>query len=275
MAKEAICALKGVSFAYPGTSHFALSNIDLEIYRGERVAIVGENGSGKSSLAKHLNALLQPTQGVCLICGWDTRDPERLFDIRRTVAMVFQNPDNQIVAAVVEEDVAFGPENLGLPPEEISKRVDWALDVTGLSELRQRPTYALSGGQKQRLAVAGALAMNPEVLVLDEATSMLDPSGREELLALFSTLRDRGMTLVQITHRTEEILDCDRVLILGGGCLIWSGTPIELFLEPDRLFEWGLDVPDVVLFWHKLRVRGLIERTVSPSPLEVVESLCR
>lgn len=275
MAKEAICALKGVSFAYPGTSHFALSNIDLEIYRGEQVAIVGGNGSGKSSLAKHLNALLQPTQGVCLICGLDTRDPERLFDIRRTVAMVFQNPDNQIVAAVVEEDVAFGPENLGLPPEEISERVDWALDVTGLSELRRRPTYALSGGQKQRLAIAGALAMNPEVLVLDEATSMLDPSGREELLALFSTLRDRGMTLVQITHRTEEILDCDRVLILGGGCLVWNGTPIELFLEPDRLFEWGLDVPDVVLFWHKLRVRGLIERTVPPSPLEVVESLCR
>ncbi|WP_198468491.1 energy-coupling factor transporter ATPase [Acetomicrobium sp. S15 = DSM 107314] len=275
MAKEAICALKGVSFAYPGTSHFALSNIDLEIYRGEQVAIVGENGSGKSSLAKHLNALLQPTQGVCLICGLDTRDPERLFDIRRTVAMVFQNPDNQIVAAVVEEDVAFGPENLGLPPEEISERVDWALDVTGLSELRRRPTYALSGGQKQRLAIAGALAMNPEVLVLDEATSMLDPSGREELLALFSTLRDRGMTLVQITHRTEEILDCDRVLILGGGCLVWNGTPIELFLEPDRLFEWGLDVPDVVLFWHKLMVCGLIERTVPPSPLEVVESLCR
>jgi len=162
-----------------------------------------------------------------------------------------------------------------LPPEEISERVDWALDVTGLSELRRRPTYALSGGQKQRLAIAGALAMNPEVLVLDEATSMLDPSGREELLALFSTLRDRGMTLVQITHRTEEILDCDRVLILGGGCLVWNGTPIELFLEPDRLFEWGLDVPDVVLFWHKLRVRGLIERTVPPSPLEVVESLCR
>ncbi len=275
MTGDCLARFSGVSFTYPGSLSPALTGIDLEIARGEWVAVLGSNGSGKSTLARHLNALLVPTQGDCFVKGLNTKSEEGKREARKTVSMVFQNPENQIIAAVVEEDVAFGPENLGLPSSDIRDRVRWALTISGLEKMARKPVYALSGGQKQRLAVAGAIAQKPPCLVLDEATTMLDPRGRKDLMDVLSALHSEGMTLVSITHRLEEILLCDRCLVLSEGGIVWTGTPMGLFLLGDRLKKWGLDVPGIVKEWELLVERGLIDQGVAPRIGEMVEALCR
>ncbi len=249
---------EGLSHRYAGAKSPALNGIDLSIASGEWVAIVGPNGSGKSTLAKHLNALLLPCQGKVFVDGMDTADPGKLWDIRRRVGMVFQNPDNQIVATIVEEDVAFGPENLGVPSAEIRARVDAALQRVGMAEFCRREPHLLSGGQKQRVAIAGALAMQPLCLVLDEATSMLDPVGRAELLGLMAELnRDLGLTVVQITHHMDEAVQAKRVLVMHEGRIVIDDHPAAVFARETDLEAYGLDLPTIVQVGSALRARGV------------------
>ena len=239
--------LNNVSYRYEGAAQNALSGVTMTIEDGEMLAIVGHNGSGKSTLAKHLNGLLLPTGGNVPIDGMDTKNEEELLAIRQRVGMVFQNPDNQLVTTIVEEDVGFGPENLGVPPKEIRGRVDAALESVGMTAYADKASHALSGGQKQRIAIAGMLAMQPEVLVLDEATAMLDPEGRREVLEIVKRLhRETGLTVVMITQFMEETLSCDRVVVMGGGKLQFSGTPREVFRRSAELRALGLDVPETV-----------------------------
>ena len=236
----------------------ALDHIDLTITAGEFVAVIGTNGSGKSTLAKHLNALLLPTSGDCLINGLSTTQPENLWKIRQLVGMVFQNPDNQIVATVVEEDVAFGPENLGLPPAQIVERVETALELVGMSDYRLHGPHLLSGGQKQRVAIAGALAMQSQCLVLDEPTAMLDPLGRQEVLQTVKELHaSSGMTVVYITHFMEEAAAADRIVVMGAGKVLYSGSPVEVFSQVALLKELGLDVPLAAEIAKRLRENGI------------------
>ena len=237
---------------------WALDHVSLEIAAGEFVAVIGRNGSGKSTLAKHLNALLIPGSGTCIIDGIDTKDFGRIWDIRQRVGMVFQNPDNQIVASIVEEDVAFGPENLGLPPAEIRRRVDEALAMVGMTEYRLHGPHLLSGGQKQRVAIAGVLAMQPRCLVLDEPTAMLDPVGRAEVLDAVCRLhREEGITVVYITHFMEEAVAAGRVVVMDAGRIILDGTPGEVFQDVDKIRGLGLDVPVAADVAAQLRRRGL------------------
>lgn len=239
--------LNNVSYRYEGAAQNALSGVTMTIEAGEMLAIVGHNGSGKSTLAKHLNGLLLPTGGNVTIDGMDTKNEDALLAIRQRVGMVFQNPDNQLVTTIVEEDVGFGPENLGVPPKEIRGRVDAALKSVGMTAYADKASHALSGGQKQRIAIAGMLAMQPEVLVLDEATAMLDPEGRREVLEIVKRLhRETGLTVVMITQFMEETLSCDRVVVMGGGKLQFSGTPREVFRRSAELRALGLDVPETV-----------------------------
>lgn len=244
-----IIRLENVHFQYEREGDApiqALRGVDLAIQPGEYVVILGHNGSGKSTLAKHLNALLLPTQGDVWVNGWNTRDPDRVRDVRVTVGMVFQSPDNQIVATVVEEDVAFGPENMGLPHGEIVRRVDWALEQVKMSAYRYRPPHRLSGGQKQRVAIAGMLAMRPKVLVLDESTAMLDPIGRQDILDIAHRLnRKEGVTVVAITHFMEEAVDADRLIVMAEGRIQLQGTPREVFRQVDRLRELHMDAPPI------------------------------
>jgi energy-coupling factor transport system ATP-binding protein len=235
-----------------------LDDIDLNIERGEFVAILGHNGSGKSTLAKHFNAMLLPSGGRVLVNGMDTSDQNELYEIRRMVGMVLQNPDNQIVSTIVEEDVAFGPENLGIEPSEIRRRVDEALKAVGMLEYRKHAPHKLSGGQKQRVAIAGVLAMQPECIVLDEPTSMLDPKGRKEVLDTISRLnRERGITIVLITHFMEEAVLADRVVVLENGRILLQGPPREVFSDIERLRQVGLDVPQPAELCHQLRRAGV------------------
>ena len=254
----------------------ALDNINLQIDKGEFVAIIGTNGSGKSTLAKHLNALMLPTSGQCLINGLDTADPANTWDIRRQVGMVFQNPDNQIVAAVVEEDVAFGPENLGIDPEEIAERVEAALAAVNMLPFRHHGPHRLSGGQKQRIAIAGALAMLPDCLVLDEPTAMLDPQGRQEVLATVVRLnRERRMTIVYITHFMEEAVVADRVVVMQAGKIIMSGTPTEIFSMVAELKAIGLEVPVAAEISARLRQQCIQLPPAIITDDKLVEALCR
>jgi energy-coupling factor transport system ATP-binding protein len=249
---------EGLVHRYAGTGPPALDYVDLVIRAGERVAIIGPNGSGKSTLAKHLNALLLPSDGRVLIDGLDTRDVANLWEIRRRVGMVFQNPDNQIVATVVEEDVAFGPENLGVPPAEIRRRIDDALERVAMTAHARREPHLLSGGQKQRVAVAGVLAMRPLCIVLDEATSMLDPSGRSELMGVISELnKSLGLTVVQITHHMDEALLADRVVVMDQGRITLDGTPARVFEADEKLRHSGLDRPTIVRLVDAIRRRGV------------------
>ena len=235
-----------------------LDGVSLDIEAGSFVAVLGHNGSGKSTLAKHLNAILLPSGGKVYVDGIDTMDEERLLDIRRTVGMVFQNPDNQIVANVVEEDVAFAPENLGVPSQEIRRRVDDALAAVGMSEFVRHAPHLLSGGQKQRIAIAGVLAMEPACIVLDEATAMLDPVGRREVLSAVHQLnREKGITVVLITHHMNEAEDADRVVVMDDGKVALDGTPREVFTQVDALRSMGLTVPDTVDLLDRLRKDGL------------------
>lgn len=237
----------------------ALDDVSLTIRRGEFVAIIGTNGSGKSTLAKHFNVLLQPTAGNVIVCGFDTLDDEHIWNIRQHVGMVFQNPDNQIVAAVVEEDVAFGPENLGVPSAEIRKRVDDALSAVNMTEYAEHGPHLLSGGQKQRIAIAGVLAMKPDCIVLDEPTAMLDPKGRLEVLETIHRLnKEEGITIVIITHFMEEAVTADRVVVMKNGIKLQEGTPREIFTQVNTLKDLGLDVPVAAEVASKLIQKGIV-----------------
>lgn len=234
-----------------------LKGIDLEIKRGEFLAVLGHNGSGKSTLAKHLNAILTPTSGQVLVEGIDTSDESRLYDIRQRVGMVFQNPDNQMVANIVEEDVAFAPENLGVPREEIRRRVDDALAAVNMTRFIKHAPHMLSGGQKQRIAIAGVLAMQPDVLVLDEPTAMLDPSGRKEILEAVKKLnKERGMTVVLITHYMDEAVQADRVVVIDHGTIQMEGLPKEVFPRVQELKALGLDTPQATELVYLLNRAG-------------------
>ena len=241
-----------------GERKVALDGVDLSISRGEFVAVLGHNGSGKSTFAKHLNAILLPTAGKVYVDGMDTTDEDKLLDIRRTVGMVFQNPDNQIVASVVEEDVAFAPENLGVPSDEIRRRVDEALEAVGMTEYARHAPHLLSGGQKQRVAIAGVLAMRPRCIVLDEPTAMLDPVGRREVLDTVCRLqRELGMTVVLITHHMDEAARAQRLVVMDNGHVVMDGPPAQVFQNVVGLRRLGLEVPDSVALLYELRQAGL------------------
>ena len=235
----------------------ALCNIDLAVNRGEFVAVLGHNGSGKSTLAKLTNAILVPESGTVTVDGIDTSDEDRLTDIRRKVGMVFQNPDNQIVATIVEEDVAFAPENLGVPPEEIRTRIDEAMKLAGIYEKREAAPYKLSGGQKQRVAIAGVIAMRPDCLVMDESTAMLDPHGRAQVMKTIRQLRAAGITIVSITHYMEEAAQADRILVMSRGRIVMEGTPEQVFSQTKRLHGYHLDVPQATELRDELATAGL------------------
>lgn len=264
-----------LSFRYSEQDELALKNINLRVEQGEFVAIIGHNGSGKSTLAKHINALLIPISGKIEVMGMDTGDSANLWEIRQRVGMVFQNPDNQLVATIVEEDVAFGPENQGVPTAEIRKRVDDALRAVGLYEYRTHGPHLLSGGQKQRVAIAGVLAMEPDCIVLDEATAMLDPKGRQELLEIIHRLNKvENKTIILITHFMEEATGADRVLVMDRGKIALEGAPAEVFLEAKRLKELGLDIPKPAQLARRLRRDG-VKLTHILKEDEMVVELCQ
>jgi energy-coupling factor transport system ATP-binding protein len=236
----------------------AVDEVSLDIQQGDFIAILGHNGSGKSTLAKHMNAILNPTEGTVWVDGKDTSDQSAIWDIRQTAGMVFQNPDNQIIGQVVEEDVGFGPENMGIPTKEIWERVEESLRAVGMYEYRKYSPNKLSGGQKQRVSIAGVLAMHPKCIILDEPTAMLDPSGRREVIRAVRALNDvEGVTVILITHYMEETIYADRVFVMDEGRIAMEGTPREIFSQVERLKELRLDVPQVTLLAHELQQRGL------------------
>lgn len=254
-----IIKLENVSFDYMSEDAEAdtvIKDVSLSIEKGTFVAVIGHNGSGKSTLAKLMNGILLPRSGRVTVDGIDTSEEDRIFDVRRRVGMVFQNPDNQIVATTVEEDVAFAPENLGVPPSEIRERVKKALETVGMTEYKNHSPSQLSGGQKQRVAIAGIIAMMPECIIFDESTAMLDPHGRREVLSAIETLKREGMTVVLITHYMSEAVTADRVIVMNGGKIEMDGAPSEVFREVERLKEIGLDVPQVTELVHRMRVEG-------------------
>ena len=254
----------------------AIDEVSLDIEPGQFIAILGHNGSGKSTLAKHMNALLVPSDGTMWVDGMDTKEDEHLWDVRQSAGMVFQNPDNQIIGTVVEEDVGFGPENLGVPTEEIWQRVEDSLKAVGMIEYRHHSPNKLSGGQKQRVASAGGMAMRPKCIVLDEPTAMLDPNGRKEVLRSVMELRKREhITVILITHYMEEVVDADHVFVMDHGHVVMQGTPREIFSQVDTLKHYRLDVPQVTILADELRKRGLDIPAGVLKKEELVEILCR
>lgn len=247
MTQTPLIRVKGISFGYTvnqSTTIPVLKDVSLQVFPGEYVAIIGHNGSGKSTLSKHLNGILTPQSGDVWVGEYNTKDKAQRRAIRQKVGMVFQHPDNQIVGTIVEDDVAFGLENIGVPPEEIKGRIDYALEAVGMAAFRKRPPHHLSGGQKQRIAIAGIIAMMPEVLVLDEATSMLDSYGRRDILAVVDSLHEKGMAIVTVTHHMTEVTKADRVIVMEKGQIVMEGTPRDIFLRQQELDELHLDVPD-------------------------------
>ena len=252
-----IISFKQVHYTYPGDELESLCGVDLEIEQGEFVAVLGHNGSGKSTLAKHMNAILVPDEGKVVVDGIDSSEEDDVYQIRRRVGMVFQNPDNQIVANVVEDDVAFAPENLGVPSAEIRERVDAALKQVGMYEYRTHAPHLLSGGQKQRVAIAGVIAMQPKIIVLDEPTAMLDPQGREEVLSTVTKLcREKGMTVVLITHHMDECVGADKLVIMSNGYIKAVGTPAEIFSDVEMMAREGLAVPETTKLLYELNGLG-------------------
>lgn len=270
-----ICHVSHTFETEEGKTFDALKDVTAQIKKGEFTAIIGTNGSGKSTLARHLNALLLPTEGELIVEGMRTSDAGCVWDIRQKVGMVFQNPDNQLVAAVVEEDVAFGPENLGVPPEEIRERVDLALEKVGMTSYRKQAPSMLSGGQKQRVAIAGVLAMKPDCIVLDEPTAMLDPKGRKEVMDTIHELnKTEGITIVLITHFMEEAVTADHILVIDKGVLKMEGTPREIFSQADKVTEIGLDVPVPADLARRLRKKGMAVSERCMTDEELGEALC-
>lgn len=254
----------------------AIDEVDIDVKEGQFIAILGHNGSGKSTFAKHINALLVPTDGTLWVDGRDTKDPNELWNVRQSAGMVFQNPDNQIIGTVVEEDVGFGPENLGVPTDEIWKRVEDSLKSVGMISYRHHSPNKLSGGQKQRVAIAGVMAMRPQCIVLDEPTAMLDPNGRKEVLeAVHQLNRQENVTVVLITHYMEEVIDADRVVVMDDGHVVMEGTPKEIFSQVETLKKYRLDVPQVTMLAYELKRRGLELPDGILRTEELVEALCR
>ena len=272
-----IIEAKELTYKYPEAAHRALKGVSLSVEKGEKLAILGANGCGKSTLAKLMNALYTPTSGSITVAGLDAADEKNAWQVRAHCGMVFQNPDNQLVATVVEEDVAFGLENLGVAPDEIRTRVDAALESVGMKEYAQTSPHMLSGGQKQRVAIAGVLAMRPEVIVFDESTAMLDPVGRAEVLSVVDRLnREEGVTVIWITHFMEEAARCDRVAVMEEGKIVLLGTPREIFAgHRDEVREKGLDVPEMTTLAHELREGGLNLPEDILTVDEMVVELCR
>ncbi|MCS7233641.1 MAG: energy-coupling factor transporter ATPase [Synergistetes bacterium] len=266
--------LLNVSFSYNGKEIF--KNINLEIKEGEWIALVGANGSGKSTLIKLLNGILIPNEGQVLIDDLNTKEEKAIWEIRKRVGVVFQNPDTQIVASIVEDDIAFGPENLGLPPDEIKDRVEQVLNILELTDFRFSPTYALSGGQKQKLAIAGILAMKPKYLVLDEPTSMLDPPSRKDINKILKFLYNKEkITVIYSTHNPEEVILANRVIALFKGSIVFDGKPEEFFLEPERVWNYGVKIPIITYLCYKLKQRGLKVNFPIFEPKELSEELWR
>lgn len=254
----------------------AIDNVSLDIEKGSFVAVLGHNGSGKSTLAKHLNAILLPTEGTVWIGEDDTKNIDALWDIRQRAGMVFQNPDNQIIANVVEEDVAFGPENIGVPTREIWKRVDESLKAVGMTAFRKKSPNKLSGGQKQRVAIAGVMAMKPDCIILDEPTAMLDPHGREDVIRTVHELNEQeGITVVLITHYMEEVIDADRVIVMDEGKVVMDGTPKEVFSQVEELKKYRLDVPQVTELAYELKKEGIPLKDGILTVEELVDALCQ
>ena len=257
-------------------SHRAIDGVDIDIPQGSFVAILGHNGSGKSTLAKHMNAILVPTEGTMWVDGKDTKDPNELWNVRQSAGMVFQNPDNQIIGTVVEEDVGFGPENMGVPTDEIWKRVEDSLRAVGMLARRKDSPNKLSGGQKQRVAIAGVIAMEPKCIVLDEPTAMLDPNGRKEVIRAVEKLRkEKNVTVILITHYMEEVIGADQIYVMEGGHIVMHGTPKEIFSRVDELKKYRMDVPQVTMLADELIRRGIDLPKGILRKEELVEALCR
>lgn len=268
-----IIEIKNLSFQYEGSSKKVLKNLNIDIKEGEFICVLGHNGSGKSTLAKLINAQYIPTEGDILVGNMNTKDDDNLWNIREMCGMVFQNPDNQLVATIVEEDVAFGPENLGVPREELRKRVDECLELVGMSEYKRHSPAILSGGQKQRIAIAGILAMNPKCLLMDEPTAMLDPQGRKDILDTVLKLREMGKTIIHITHYMEECVNADRIIVINEGNVVLEGTPREVFSNVVQMKEIGLDVPEPTEISYLLNKSNINVRADVLTVDELVEAL--
>lgn len=271
----ALISLENVSFSYD-KSNMVIKEVSLSVEKGEYIAIIGHNGSGKSTLARLFNGLVKPDIGSVTVDGFSTSDKKAVFEARKRVGVVFQNPDNQLVASIVEDDVAFGPENLGMEREEIGKRIDFALSAVGMQEFRKSTPTRLSGGQKQRIAIAGVLAVKPQVLVLDESTAMLDPKGRKEVLEVVEKLnRENGVTVINITHYMDEVVRADKVYVVNDGKIMLSGTPKEIFSQKQLLNECGLELPLARVIADKLREEGINLSNEILTESELAEELCK
>lgn len=280
--EDAMIKCSNVSFKYITNSEgkteerYALQDVNLEVKKGEFLVILGHNGSGKSTIAKHMNALVVPSEGTVIVDGLDTKNPELTWKIRSKAGMVFQNPDNQLVATIVEEDVAFGPENLGIPSDEIRKRVDESLEKVGMSEYKRHAPHLLSGGQKQRIAIAGVLAIQPECIIFDEPTAMLDPSGRKEVLNYINYLnKEHGMTIILITHYMDEAAQADRIIVMDDGHVKMEGTPRDIFPQVEKMKKIGLDVPQVTELAYELKKSGININEKILNVDEMVKELCQ
>lgn len=279
---DAMIKCMDVSFKYISneegidTEKYVLKNVNLEVKKGEFLVILGHNGSGKSTIAKHMNALLLPSEGTVIVDSLDTKNKENLWDIRSKAGMVFQNPDNQLVATIVEEDVAFGPENLGIEPKEIRKRVDESLEKVGMSEYKRHAPHLLSGGQKQRVAIAGILAIKPECIIFDEPTAMLDPSGRRDVLKTIKEVNEvYGITVVLITHYMDEAAQADRIVVIDDGKIKMEGIPREIFSQVDKMKSIGLDVPQVTELAYELQKEGINISKEILNVDEMVNAICQ
>lgn len=274
---ENIINIQNLTFTYDKDDRdiLVLDDVSMDIKKGSFTAIIGKNGSGKSTIAKNINALLLPTSGSVYVGGFDTKDDEHIWDIRQTAGMVFQNPDNQIVSSIVEDDVAFGPENLGVEPSEIRKRVDEALESVRMGKFRNKAPHMLSGGQKQRIAIAGVVAMKPSCIIFDEPTAMLDPQGRKEVMKIIKKLHGEGITVILITHFMEEAALADRVIIVDNGVVKMDDTPENVFMRADELKEMNLDVPLAVTLADNLRQRGIDIPNNIINVEKMVEFLCQ
>lgn len=271
-----IIEISNLYFRYENTDDLVLKGINLNIEKGQSIAIVGHNGSGKSTLAKLINGLIMPTEGEVRVLGTLTSDEKNLFEIRKNAGMVFQNPDNQMVAAIVENDVAFGPENIGLPREEIGERIDYALKAVDMERFRHSTPTKLSGGQKQRIAIAGVLALKPEIIILDESTSMLDPKGRREILSyVYDLQKKEGKTIINITHYMDEAVKADRIIVINHGEVLLDGTPKEVFSQSDKLIEAGIILPRQIQIKNALKERGISLSDDAVTEQEIIAELCK